>query len=287
MRKLWMVSVIGIFWAVRPAGAQVQEASYNAGVPSASSLSDKPAAPGSSPDSSGLFFLRDQDLILPASQELEVPHPPQLGPDGKILRTVEDTGVPEGDALGSLTGIAFVQQIERFNQRENQPEKYHWHTTSTGWRFCHYRDYEGNDWYGWNGDEKFQWVLCWNGHFWWKDTIAERWLCFDKGNWWWPESGDSQRVWVYHYGSYYLCDANGAVMDEKGEIPGELRSGWKRQFQGDLARNASAFDDDPDHDGDHHPGLAESPGEERAEHRGAAQGGEPAAVQVSVISGQP
>jgi hypothetical protein len=174
----------------------------------------------------------DEKQTLPQLKGLAVPDSPTLGADGKPLNIADDIAAPRGEILGYLANSP-ISNIEQLNHQEHQPTQFYWHT-SPGGDFCHYRDFEGNHWYGWMDRGRFHWVLYKADRFWWNDSYAGRWLYLDRGQWWWKDEPSPNRVRLYLDGSYYPCNAKGVIVSaDLGERPGEIVSG-SGPFQGDL-----------------------------------------------------
>ncbi|HEY5037488.1 MAG TPA: hypothetical protein VIJ93_00290, partial [bacterium] len=163
-------------------------------------------------------FLQDPDRLLTIENGPFSPDPPSRGADQTPLSAVEDIVAPEGEVMDGLTNEEILPQIGLFNRTESESGSYFWHLT-TGGDFCHFRDFEGNHWYGWEGNEKFHWVLWRGGQFWWHDNYARRWLIFSNGNWWWSGIQATDTVKVYLDGSYFACDGNGMIVSTEGERP--------------------------------------------------------------------
>ena len=90
---------------------------------------------------------QEEKQIFPPLNGLVAPDPPEQGADGKSLDLIDDIAAPNGEILGYLAK-APIPNIEKLNHKERQPTRFYWHT-SPGGNFCHYRDFEGNHWYGW------------------------------------------------------------------------------------------------------------------------------------------
>jgi len=66
---------------------------------------------------------------------------------------------------GNGEGLVFALALKK---AETQPGRFYGHSTETDWTYTHYRDLEGNHWFGWNEDRKFHWVLSKHGRLWWR-----------------------------------------------------------------------------------------------------------------------
>jgi hypothetical protein len=167
---------------------------------------------------------------LPSFKQLEPPPVPKMDWEGNPIRAEISSTLPPMDRLVDLTKE--VVELIAVSGQENLPAHLYWHQGELG-PFCHYVDWEGNDWLGWQEDTAFHWVCAYQGSLWAQETTDNRWLCYSNSNWWWTE-GDEKIQWsLYREGAYYLCDANGKITDSKGEHPGELKSDYAGPFQGD------------------------------------------------------
>ncbi len=148
------------------------------------------------------------------STHFSLPHPPRKSADGAALDLAnEEENAPQGPALLNLTGSVVFAQIPEVNKADNHSGQYVWHVLQD-FSYCHHPDGNRN-WYGWNTDGTFHWVLWWSGRFWWYDSYAERWLYFDQGYWWWQSLKNPNEIQVYMQdGHYHACDANGVLGDD-------------------------------------------------------------------------
>lgn len=138
--------------------------------------------------------------------------PPQYA-DGKPLTAQNDwQSVPEGPAMADLTDPSALRQIPVIDRREKKPGKYYWHPYK-GWFFCHVLQ-SGRQWYGWRTGGTFHWILWHSGRFWWRDTVADRWIFFDRGYWCWQGQRKPVNFQVLlQDGHYHVCNVQGVLGD--------------------------------------------------------------------------
>ncbi len=148
-----------------------------------------------------------------------------------LIRARLAVQLPAHDRLEEL--LKLKAELSSQMNEESLPKHLYWHQNDQG-PYCHYIDLQGNDWIGWQNDTQFQWVLEYQGTFWAREKENGRWLGYYNGNWWWKGSDDNNRLCLYRDGTYYLCDADGNVVDPKGERPGELKGDYGGPYQGDT-----------------------------------------------------
>ena len=167
---------------------------------------------------------------IPAFNQMSVPPVPQMDWEGNPIRADQFSFLPPMDRVADLTQAG--AELTTLSAKENLPAHLYWHQGDMG-PFCHYVDFEGNDWVGWQEDTAFHWVYVYQGSLWAQEPMDGRWLCYSKSNWWWT-TGDGNSQWsLYRNGAYYLCNADGKITDSKGNHPGELKSDYTGPFQGD------------------------------------------------------
>jgi hypothetical protein len=159
-----------------------------------------------------------------------------LGPDGKNMDVREGIHAPGNDRMASFAGPELYEAMRGLKSSEKGIQRFQWHR-GPGRLYCHYRDVEGNHWFGWAEGRVFHWIL-WRGRrLWWKDPLANHWLYYDRGYWWRPGGQKKGTIQVCLDGEYYLCakdgtllgdeggDGNGAIVSPAGRYQGDRRGG--------------------------------------------------------------
>ncbi|HJT23722.1 MAG TPA: hypothetical protein VJ873_04055 [bacterium] len=178
------------------------------------------------------YFLQAKDKV-PRS-DLACPEEDLQGPGAKSLDLEINILPPDPHVIDFLSGPDIFEQIQRQRPSETALQRFYWHRLDEV-EYCHFRDMEGNHWYGWeDGDEKFNWVL-WRGHrFWWHDPFAGLWLYYYQGYWWRADGQKPGRIQACIDGEYYACDAKGNILQDMGqEGSGDIVSAPGR-YQGDF-----------------------------------------------------
>lgn len=188
-------------------------------VPALSYCQVPPAAPA--------FFSSE----APSFYGVYLPPIPKTDCEGNLLTARLAVGLPCVERLGDLSNNRLG--LPELCAKENLPTRIYWHQGGLG-PYCHYVDFQGNDWFGWQEDGEFNWALAVQESLWVKESQDGRWLGYAKGNWWWKGDDSDGRLRLYRDGAYYLCDARGNIIDPKGEHPGVLKSDYKGPFQGDF-----------------------------------------------------
>ena len=179
------------------------------------------------------YFLRSGDKIPTAG--LSNPGDLVLGPDGKPLGVREYQYPPDSTVMRKLADPDLFVEIKQAKHSERIVQQFYWHQ-SEGLDYCHYRDLEGNNWYGWNKDDSFNWVL-WHGkRYWWRDPFAGNWLYYFQGYWWRAEGQNPQGIQVIVEGEYYLCDRSGKILQDMGQDGKGAIISASGVYQGDLGR---------------------------------------------------
>jgi hypothetical protein len=166
----------------------------------------------------------------PTQYQIETPPIPKTDWEGNPITARLAAGLPNSERFGDLSMKPLG--LPELCAKENQPTQIYWHQGELGPN-CHYVDLQGNDWFGWQEDAEFYWVLAAQGAFWALDSGSGRWLGYAQGNWWWKGNDSDSRLMLYRNGTYYLCDARGNIIDSKGERPGELKGDYDGPYRGD------------------------------------------------------
>jgi hypothetical protein len=176
------------------------------------------------------IFLKPADST--PSADLDNPAVPGQGPDGEVLALKEALGAPDSVTLGAFSDPDFFETLKSDKKKEQDVLRVYWHRGSPN--FCHLRDAEGNQWYGWNDADQFHWIMMKGNRYWWHDTFAGHWLYYAKGNWWWGEPGRMDSIQVLVDGEYYLVQKDGAILKDMGQDGnGNIISAAGR-YQGDF-----------------------------------------------------
>lgn len=167
----------------------------------------------------------------PSFSQVSLPPVPRFDWEGNSIKADPAMGLPQNGRIEELSNN--TAELIKMSENEDLPSHLFWHQGDQG-PYCHYVDFQGNDWYGWQEDTKFQWVLAYQGALWVQEPMDGRWLCFSQSNWWWKGDDENGPWSLYRDGTYYLCDAKGKITDAKGERPGELKSDYDGPFKGDF-----------------------------------------------------
>jgi hypothetical protein len=161
-------------------------------------------------------------LAIPDDALFPKPAVPAKDAYGVPLETTDSAQLPSGEVMDDLTDPSILAQILKLNHAESAKNRYQWHASRV-WRYCHFRNQDGNHWYGWKTGPQFHWLLFKNGLYWWRDSQAGRWLYFHQGYWWWPDKQNKGKYQVYQKdGHYYLCDAHGVLGSDTGPRGGTI-----------------------------------------------------------------
>ncbi len=177
------------------------------------------------------LFLKPTDKIPLGT--LRSPGVPDQGRDGNPLGVDESIYAPPADILDKLSDPGLFEEIKKAKKKENQVNRIYWHT-STGWEYCHFRDEEGNHWYGWNDRKAFHWVLWRGDRYWWHDDFAGNWLYYFRGYWLRAHQQSSGDLQVLINSEYYVCQKDGTITKDMGQDgKGGIVSG-NGPFRGDF-----------------------------------------------------
>jgi hypothetical protein len=158
------------------------------------------------------ILLKDSDKMHDSESHFSPPSPGK-SPDGKTLQAQSSNRLPLGESLNNLTDLSLIPQITAFNKADDKSRAYYWHSLK-GLDYCHFRSGSGSQWYGWQSGADFLWALYREGHFWWHDAYAGRWLYFDRGYWRWQGPKKNQFQVYLENGHYYAVNANGTLGDD-------------------------------------------------------------------------
>ena len=110
------------------------------------------------------------------------------------------------------TDPALRRELAERSGEELERNRYYWHRRGD-WRWCHYRDNWGNQWYGFYRGSSFYWTRREFGRWWWFDGGAQRWTYWDNGYWWWPDpAGPTTYVLLDDAYYPYQPDEQGVVL---------------------------------------------------------------------------
>jgi hypothetical protein len=177
------------------------------------------------------YFLRAQDKV--PLDTLACPDDPIQGPRGATLDLAVNIIPPLPGPMELFSGPSLFEDLQKTKASETAYGKFYWHDFN-GMDYCHYKDVEGDHWYGWAGhDGKFNWIL-WRGkRYWWHDAFAGHWLYYYRGSWWRADGQAQNSIQANIDGEYYACDAQGNVLGDMGQDGnGDIVSAPGR-YQGD------------------------------------------------------
>ncbi len=164
--------------------------------------------------------------------DLNSPVVPDKGEDGNPLEVNEAIDAPSADILAQFSEPEFFESIKAAKKKEAGINQIYWHT-SDDLDYSHFRDKEGNNWYGWSDGHAFHWILSLGNRYWWHDDFAGHWLYFAKGNWWRADGQSANQIQVIIDGEYYLCQKDGTIVKDMGQDGnGQILSASGR-YQGD------------------------------------------------------
>ncbi len=217
------------------------------------------------------YFLRVQDKI--PLGDLTCPDGPIQGSDGKTLDLDINIKPPDPVVMDHFSSPGIFEEVQRAKLSETSIGRFYWHNRG-GLDYCHFKDPEGNHWYGWGGGtENFNWIL-WRGHrYWWKDSFAGLWLYYYQGSWWRADGQKKNLIQACVDGEYYACDAQGNVLQDMGQDGSGSIVSAPGRYQGDSHGGHGG------HQGGHggHNGGQPS--------QGSPQGGNPSSGQSGTSSG--
>ena len=160
-------------------------------------------------------FLRVQDLV--PRGDLSRPNGPISYADKTAVEPGISIQLPDADTMGVFSDPSLFEEIQLEQPYEKRPGHFYWHNLD-GFAFCHFKDLEGNDWYGWAGEDgNFNWILQAGTHYWWRDSFASLWLYYAGGSWWRADGQGKNQIQVNIDGEYYACDAQGNILEDMGQ----------------------------------------------------------------------
>ena len=179
------------------------------------------------------IFLKPDDKTPPGG--LASPAVPDQGPDRGPLSVEESIDAPQASLMAQLSDPDFFELLKETKKDETQINQVNWHVSDDiDLDYCHVRDEQGNNWYGWSDGQAFHWILMTGNRFWWYDEFAGHWLYYAKNYWWRADAQSASRLQVLIGGEYYLCQKNGAILKDMGQDgSGEILSG-NGPFRGDF-----------------------------------------------------
>lgn len=195
-------------------------------------------------------FLRVQDMV--PRGDLSCPYGPIPYPDKTLSEPDISFQLPDPNAMEVFSEPSFFEEIRLESNYEKRTRHFYWHHLG-GLAFCHFKDLEGNNWYGWaGGDGNFNWILQAGNRYWWRDSFAHLWLYYAGGSWWRADGQGKNRIQVNIDGEYYACDAQGNILEDMGQDgTGPIVSAPGR-YQGDSQQ--TSFGGHGSHSGHHGTG---------------------------------
>lgn len=160
------------------------------------------------------FFLRTEDKVPTAA--LDNPGEPVQRPGDPSENLEENPDAPDPSTMRRLAAPDFFEKIKKSKNSEKSLSRFYWHRADA-LDYCHYRDREGNNWYGWTSGGNFNWVLWRGSRYWWRDGFAGHWLYYHQGNWWRADNQDDLTAQVLVDGEYFLCDKDGKILKDMGQ----------------------------------------------------------------------
>lgn len=161
------------------------------------------------------YFLHAKDKIPRGG--LACPDVDLQGADNQPLDLEINITPPDPTVMDIFCAPALFEKIQHQKPSETALQRFYWHMVDEI-EYCHFKDMEGNHWYGWqDSDGKFSWIL-WRGHrYWWHDAFAGHWLYYFQGVWWRADGQKKNSIQANMDGEYYTCDAQGNVLGDMGQ----------------------------------------------------------------------
>ena len=179
------------------------------------------------------LFLKSSDKVPLAG--LSNPAVPDEGPDRSPLKVDEAIDAPATQILEELSDPDLFEILKGEKKEEPRIGQVNWHVGADfDLDYCHFRDEEGNHWYGWSDGQAFDWVLMLGNRYWWRDAFAGHWLYYARNHWWRADLQTPNSLQVLIQGEYYLCQKDGTILKDMGQDGnGEILSG-NGPFRGDF-----------------------------------------------------
>jgi hypothetical protein len=181
------------------------------------------------------YFLRAKDKI--PNESLISPAVSVKNAKGKIIEVKQNITPPDPGIMDLLSDPLLFEEILRTKADETTAQRFYWHSAGD-FDYCHYKDLEGNNWYGWSDDLGFNWILSKGHRYWWRDPFAGNWLYYFQGYWWRSDGQTRKKIQVCINGEYYLSDHNGHILKDMGPDGNGLIVSAPGQYQGDFQRGA-------------------------------------------------
>jgi hypothetical protein len=163
---------------------------------------------------------------------LNSPAVPNKGSDGNSLEVNEAIDAPPADSVVQFSDPELFEKIKATKKKETEINRVYWHT-SGDLGYGHFRDNEGNNWYGWSDGQAFHWILSLGNRYWWHDDFAGHWLYFAKNYWWRADGQSANQIQVIIDGEYYLCQRDGTILKDMGQDGNGQMLSASGRYQGD------------------------------------------------------
>lgn len=178
-------------------------------------------------------FLTLSDKV-PSGSSL-IPPIPLADARQKKIRSTETILPPDPGTMTLFSDPDLFETIKADKKKEREFQHFYWHQAEA-LDYCHYRDLQGDHWYGWVDGDHFDYVLWRGNRFWWRDPFADHWLYYYRGVWWRADGQDALTLQGCVGGEYYLCDRTGKVLKDMGADGQGLIVSAPGVYQIDLRR---------------------------------------------------
>ncbi|HTB34104.1 MAG TPA: hypothetical protein VK842_04530 [bacterium] len=148
--------------------------------------------------------ITDHAHLMVSDRAHSVIHLPEHGPGDMHLNqhVVVMAHFNASPMRAHMSLVARPESMHRFSEREgmeHERDHYYWHDEG-GYRYCHYYDPYGYNWYGWYVGDSCLWVRFYADRWWNYDRDYDRWMYWNDGRWWWQDP--SGVVYLYNDGEY-------------------------------------------------------------------------------------
>jgi hypothetical protein len=148
--------------------------------------------------------ITDHAHLMVSDRAHSVIHLPEHGPGDMHLNqhVVVMAHFNASPMRAHMSLVARPESMHRFSEREgmeHERDHYYWHDEG-GYRYCHYYDPYGYNWYGWYVGDSCLWVRFFSDRWWNYDRAYDRWMYWNDGRWWWQDP--SGVVYLYNDGEY-------------------------------------------------------------------------------------
>jgi hypothetical protein len=151
-------------------------------------------------------YITDRSEMVISDRKHSVVPRPDRGWDNEVLRAnpIQPRRFNSEVVRNQMSHVGrpeYMNRLQLANREESERGRYYWHRDD-GFRYGHYVDNTGYNWYGWYVGDQYFWTRNYAGRWWWYDQGYGRWCFWNDNFWWWQDPNHVGDLYCYNNDTY-------------------------------------------------------------------------------------